>query len=213
DVLVVEDDPYRDLYFSDVSKEADTRPLAADDESGRVIYLSSFSKTLAPGFRVAWLCAAPALLGKFELAKQASDLCTSGLNQQMVNESVRRGLLARQLPKLRAHYQDKRDAMVRELTAATKGAITWQMPRGGFFLWARLSEPLDGDMLLPYAQQRGVIFVSGSAFFVTGQERQFVRLAFSSATPEGIHLGVERLVMAMEDARTAVSVESASPRR
>jgi 2-aminoadipate transaminase len=201
DLLIVEDDPYRELYFPDVTDVADTRAIAADDRSGRVVYLSSFSKTLAPGFRVAWLHAAPALVGKFELAKQASDLCTGGLNQQIVNEACRRGVLERQLPLLRALYQSKRDVMVDALTAALGGSLTWAQPRGGFFLWARLREPLDGDSLLPFAQKHGVIFVTGSAFFVTGQDAQFLRLSFSSPEPDRIREGVRRLALAVTEAR------------
>src|SRR5262249_32305916 len=102
DVLVVEDDPYRDLYFPDVTEEAETRPLAADDEEGRVIYMSSFSKTLAPGLRVAWLHARGGLGAKLELAKQAADLCAGGLDQRVAYEACRSGVLAAQLPRLRA---------------------------------------------------------------------------------------------------------------
>jgi 2-aminoadipate transaminase len=204
DLLLVEDDPYRDLYFPDVTTVAQTRAIASDDREGRVIYLSSFSKTLAPGFRVAWLHAAPSLIAKIELAKQASDLCTGGLNQQMVNEACRRGVLDRQLPRLRELYQGKRDVMVQALTAALGDEMHWDLPRGGFFLWARVREPLDGDVLLPFAQRHGVIFVTGSAFFVTDQDAQFLRLSFSSPDPERIREGVRRLAEAVTDARQSL---------
>ncbi len=205
DLLIVEDDPYRDLYFPDVSSESDTRAIAADDHEGRVIYLSSFSKTLAPGFRVAWLSAAPALVARIELAKQAGDLCTGAMAQQMVNQACRSGVLARQLPLLRDHYTRKRDVMVQALTTTMGDALSWELPRGGFFLWARLQEPLDGDTLLPFAIARSVIYVAGSAFFVTGQERQFIRLSFSSPSPERIHEGARRLAEALRDARQAAT--------
>ncbi len=211
DVLVVEDDPYRDVYFTDVTKEADTRALAADDTSGRVIYMSSFSKTLVPGLRVGWLSAAPELVGRFELAKQATDLCSGALGQQIVNEACRRGVLARQLPRLRALYQEKRDVMVDALSRACGDALTWDIPRGGFFLWARLRGPIDGDALLPRALARGVIYVAGSAFFVSGAERQFIRLSFSSPPADQIHEGVRRLAGALSDARKAASAPAAAP--
>jgi 2-aminoadipate transaminase len=211
DLLIVEDDPYRDLYFPDVSSEADTRAIAADDREGRVIYLSSFSKTLAPGFRVAWLSAAPELVARVELAKQASDLCTGALAQQMVNQACRRGILSRQLPLLRDHYTKKRDVMVEALTDTLGDA--WELPRGGFFLWARMREPLDGDSLLPFAIARNVIYVAGSAFFVTGpadETRQYMRLSFSAASPERIHEGARRLGDAIRDARRASTTTAAS---
>ncbi|GMV21917.1 MAG: GntR family transcriptional regulator [Acidimicrobiia bacterium] len=218
DLLLIEDDPYRDLYFEDLTTEAETRPIAADDEDGRVVYLGSFSKTLAPGLRVAWMHANPALTARFELAKQAADLCTAGLAQHIVDQAIRRGVLAAQLPRLRAHYQAQRDGMTAALTELCPGALTWAAPRGGFFLWATLNGPVDGDALLPFAQARGVIFVAGSAFFVQGDERQWIRLSFSSATPEMMREGVRRLAGALTDsggwpAATAAAGPAASARR
>jgi 2-aminoadipate transaminase len=203
DVLLVEDDPYRDLYFPDVTSEADTRPIAADDDEGRVIYLSSFSKTLAPGLRVAWISAPETLTNKLELAKQAEDLCAGVLDQRIVYESCRRGLLASHVPVLRAHYQHKRDVMIAALTARLSGRMTWAPPRGGFFLWARLAPPLRSDAVLAHAQKRGVIFVTGSAFFVDGGGADYMRLSFSAPAPQRIEAGVERLAAAVEDGLAA----------
>jgi len=211
DVLIIEDDPYRDLYFPDLTREAETRAVAADDQHGRVIYLSSFSKTLAPGLRVGWISAAPALVARLELAKQASDLCTGAFAQQVVNAACRRGVLTRQLPRLREHYTAKRDVMVTSLREAVGDALTWDLPRGGFFLWARLREPLDGDTLLPLAIARHVIYVMGSAFFVTGQERQFIRLSFSSPSPDRIREGARRLADAVRAARQAETTPALGP--
>jgi 2-aminoadipate transaminase len=201
DVLIIEDDPYRDIYFTDVTTEADTRPLAADETNGRVIYLSSFSKTLAPGFRTAWVVAPAAIASKIELAKQAVDLCTSGFDQQMVHEACVRGVLAAQAPKLRALYQHKRDVMVDALNEQTAGALSWAEPRGGFFLWARLPDGLHADRLLDRATAHGVIYVTGSAFFVDDKGHEFIRLSFSAPSEERIKEGVRRLGEAMEQER------------
>lgn len=197
DVLIIEDDPYRDLYFTDVTQESDTRPLAADETNGRVIYLSSFSKTLAPGFRTAWLVAPPAIASKIELAKAAIDLCTSGFDQQMVHEACVRGVLEAQAPKLRALYQRKRDVMVDALNAAVGDDLTWAEPRGGFFLWAALPAGQHADRLLERATALGVIYVTGSAFFVDDTGHEFIRLSFSSPSEERIKEGVRRLGEAM----------------
>ena len=202
DVLIVEDDPYRDLYFPDVTSESETRPIAAI-EADRVVYLSSFSKTLAPGFRVGWLSAPPPLAAKLELAKQAEDLCTGGLDQRVVYEACRRGLLAKHLPVLRNYYQRKRDTMSRALERTLSTAIRWVPPRGGFFLWAELTGSLSSDALLPIAQQHGVIYVSGPAFFVDGSGHQFVRLCFSSPSLSRIEEGVTRLAHATDAAQSA----------
>jgi len=199
DLLIIEDDPYKDLYFPDTTTERETRPIAADDREGRVVYLSSFSKTLAPGFRVAWLHAPESLAGKFELAKQAEDLCSGGLDQRVVYEACRRGILAKHVPTLRTHYQHKRDVMVRALSARLADRVSWPAPRGGFFLWLHLADPLLSDALLPLAQARGVIFVTGSAFFVDGSGRHHLRLSFSAPPPERIEEGVARLADAVDD--------------
>lgn len=199
DVLIIEDDPYRDLYFTDVTTEAETRPIAADDADGRTIYLSSFSKTLAPGFRTAWIAAPAPVAAKIELAKQAVDLCTSGFDQQMVYEACVRGVLAAQAPKLRALYQAKRDTMVTALKADGGCALTWAEPRGGFFLWAKLPDGMHADSLLERATAQGVIYVTGSAFFVDNSGSEFIRLSFSSPSEARIREGVTRLARAMRE--------------
>jgi 2-aminoadipate transaminase len=193
-VLIVEDDPYRELYFEDVATADDVRPIKADDESGRVVYLSSFSKTLAPGYRVAWIDAPAPLVAKFEMAKQAADLCTGALDQRVVYEACRRGVLDRQIPLLRKHYAMKRDVMVAALTGEFGGEVTWPDPRGGFFLWATLPAQVDSDAMIARAVSHGVIYVAGEAFFVApGMGRNIIRLSFSQPSPDQIREGVARL--------------------
>ena len=199
DVLIVEDDPYRDLYFPDCASEADVRSIRADDTSGRVIYLSSFSKTLAPGFRVAWMDAPAPLAAKFELAKQAADLDTGELDQRVVYEAVRRGVLDRQLPLLRAHYQHKRDVMIDALHKELGRTISGPDPFGGFFLWGTLPQAIDADALIPRAVDHGVTYVAGDAFFVNGQGQHNMRLCFSAPTPDRIREGIARLASAIRE--------------
>ena len=95
DVLIVEDDPYGSLYFEDVATEAETRPIRADDPNGRVNVPEHFSKTLAPGFRVGWMVAPAALIERFETAKQSTDLTSGILDQRIVHEALRRGVVER----------------------------------------------------------------------------------------------------------------------
>ncbi|HJR58091.1 MAG TPA: PLP-dependent aminotransferase family protein [Vicinamibacterales bacterium] len=192
-LLLVEDDPYRELYFEDSATEADVRPIKADDDGGRVVYLSSFSKTLAPGYRVAWIDAPAPLAAKLEMAKQAEDLCTGGLDQRIVHEACRCGLLQRQLPLLRRYYQHKRDVMVEALTQEFGTDVSWPAPRGGFFLWATLPEQIDSDVMIARAVDKLVIYVAGEAFFVNGAGRNLIRLAFSAPSPEKIREGISRL--------------------
>jgi 2-aminoadipate transaminase len=192
-ILIVEDDPYRELYFTDSTTEADVRPIKADDDGGRVIYLSSFSKTLAPGFRVAWIDAPAPIASKLEMAKQAEDLLTGSLDQRVVYEGCRRGVLDRQLPILRQHYQAKRDVMIETLRQEFGDRATWPAPRGGFFLWVTLPKTIDADTMIARAVENGVIYVAGDAFFVDGRGQNLIRLSFSQPSHEQIREGVQRL--------------------
>ena len=124
DVLIVEDDPYGALHFDDAATAAETRPIKADDRDGRVVYLSSFSKTVAPGFRVAWIAAPAAIVVKLEVAKQAADLCTGALDQRIVYEVWKRGVIEARLPTLRTHYQEKRGVMERALRRELGDLVT-----------------------------------------------------------------------------------------
>ncbi|HVB38388.1 MAG TPA: PLP-dependent aminotransferase family protein, partial [Vicinamibacterales bacterium] len=200
DVLIVEDDPYGALFFDDLSTEADTRPIKADDTHGRVVYLSSFSKTLAPGFRVAWIAAPDLLTSHFEVAKQAIDICAGALDQRVVFQALKQGLLAAHLPGLRQHYQRKRVAMEETLRAELGGLVTWQTPRGGFFIWAELPAPIDTDRFIERAVKHGVAYVTGSAFFVEGAgSGRWARLSFSFPPADRIREGVRRLAGAVRE--------------
>ena len=192
DVLIVEDDPYGSLYFGDVSIE-DTRAIRSYDGGGRVIYLSSFSKTLAPGFRVGWMVAPATLTDRFEIAKQSADLMTGSLDQRVVQELLRQGTLDRIAPTLRELYQRRRDVMERSLQANVGNNLQWSAPKGGFFLWATLPEGTDDLTLLSRALDRRLVVVVGSAFYVDGTGHDRIRLSFSSCTEERIEEGVQRL--------------------
>ena len=161
--------------------------------------MSSFSKTLAPGFRVAWIVAPAPIAARLEIAKQAADLCTGGLDQRVVLEAWRRGILQRQIPVLRAHYREKRDVMANALRASLRGTATWPDPKGGFFLWVSLPPHIDADVLLHRCVQHGVIYVAGAAFYVDGSGTNKLRLSFSAPSHERIREGVARLAAALSE--------------
>jgi 2-aminoadipate transaminase len=198
-VLIVEDDPYGALYFEDAATPEETRPIKADDTGGLVVYLSSFSKTVAPGLRVAWIAAPAPLAAKLEIAKQSADLCTGGLDQRLVYEVWRRGVLDRRLPLLRESYRRKRAAMERALRQELRDLVAWPAPKGGFFLWASFARGIDTEALLARALARGVMFVPGRAFFVDGGGTSQARLAFSAPSVAQIELGVQRLATAVKE--------------
>ena len=176
--------------------------------------MSSFSKTLAPGYRVAWIDAPAPLASKLEMAKQAEDLLTGSLDQRIVFEACRRGILQRQLPLLRRHYQHKRDVMVHALRQCSGTNVTWPAPRGGFFLWATLPPGIDADRMITRAVEHGVIYVAGEAFFVnahaTGLGRNIVRLSFSAPAPDLIREGVTRLGAAVRAELEAINLSAGS---
>jgi 2-aminoadipate transaminase len=210
DVLIVEDDPYGALHFTDAASASDTRPIKVDDTEGRVVYLSSFSKTVAPGFRVAWIAAAEPLVAKIEVAKQAADLCTGGLDQRIVYDVWKRGVLAARVPMLREYYQAKRRVMEAALERETNGLVTWPEPRGGFFLWAFFGDAIDTDAMLEKAVGHGVVYVAGSAFFVDGRRSGFARLSFSAPSHQRIEEGIRRLAVAVRE-HTAATTSAPAP--
>ncbi len=203
DILIVEDDPYGELYFEDVASAGETRPLKADDSRGRVIYLSTFSKTLAPGFRVAWVAAPAPIVERFDTAKQSMDLMCGILDQRVVHQSIVRGVLDRQSAPLRRLYRLRRDVMEQALRDELGGRLTWNAPKGGFFLGATLPEGYESEPLLVRALEQGVIFVIGSAFCVDGSGHDRIRLSFSWPTPERIREGARRLALAMQPVTVA----------
>jgi len=199
DLIILEDDPYGELYFGENEAHL-TRPIKADDTEGRVVYLSSFSKTLAPGFRVAWIVADESLITRLDTAKQAADLCTGALDQRIVYESVRRGVLASRVAGLRAHYRAKKTALETAMRAELGEAATWQEPRGGFFVWVALPKQLDGEALLARAIQEKVVYVAGAAFFVDGTGQHYIRLSFSLPPIDRLTEGVRRLARVIRSA-------------
>jgi 2-aminoadipate transaminase len=197
DVLIVEDDPYGALYFDDVATARETRPIKADDRDGRVVYLSSFSKTVAPGFRVAWIVASAPIIAKLEIAKQSADLCSGSLDQRFIHEVLTRGILESRVPMLRQRYQAKRTVLEQALRKELGDLVSWPEPKGGFFLWARFPAGIDTDTLLTRAVRQGIVFVPGSAFYVEPRDTDRARLSFSAPTLQQIETAVVRLAAAV----------------
>lgn len=199
-ILIVEDDPYGDLWFPDVTRPDATRPIKADDTDGRVIYVQSTSKTLAPTFRTAWVVAPEPIIARLDIAKQSADLCSSSLDQRVVHEAIVRGVLDAQLPRLRDAYALKRDVMARALRTHAAELVRFELPRGGFFLWLQVPEALDTRAMLPQAIDAQVIYVAGSPFFVDGSGANALRLAFSAASDSRIEEGIARLASVIRTA-------------
>ena len=189
DLLIVEDDPYADLYF-DAAPPPTLRSL---DRSGRVVYLSSFSKILAPGLRTAFILGPEDVLAKIEIAKQSANLCGSSLDQRLVLECLRRGLVERQKAAIRPYYRDKCRRMLDALAAEMPEGTHWTRPSGGLFVWLTLAGERSAEDLLPAAVEEGVAYVAGRSFFVDDSGPGTMRLTFAKESPENIEEGVRRL--------------------
>jgi 2-aminoadipate transaminase len=191
---IVEDDPYGELYY-----EGERPPiLAALDaemhgELQHVVYLSTFSKLLAPGLRVGWVVAPTELVSKFAHAKQGLDLHTGSLAQATAYEACRDGLLDRHVPTIRATYHARRDAMLAALETHMPKEVSWTRPRGGMFIWLTLPAHIDTTELLQSSLEQKVAFVPGTSFYANGGGANTMRLNFSHSAPERITEGVARL--------------------
>jgi 2-aminoadipate transaminase len=190
DFLVIEDDPYGELVYVD---DADTTPMKAHDTSGRVIYLGSFSKVLAPGLRCGWIVCGPELSGRLEVAKQAADLCSGMLDQSIVDEFCARGALRPQVDKVRAYYKKKRGVLMAALGQHFAGRATWTAAEGGLFTFVTLARDIDTADLVEPAVAKGVAFIPGRPFFVDDSGRNTMRLTFAKESEERIRRGIEIL--------------------
>jgi 2-aminoadipate transaminase len=161
------------------------------------------SKTLAPGFRVGWMVAPPVLIERFDTAKQSTDLTSGILDQRVVHEAIRRGVIDRLAPALRARYRHKRDVMEQAIRSHIGDRLRWSSPKGGFFIWATLPDGRTDMDVLEQALEHGVVFVIGSAFFVDGSGHDTIRLSFSAPTPERIEEGMRRLATVLQPALTS----------
>jgi 2-aminoadipate transaminase len=190
DLFIIEDDAYFDLSFTEEASRL--VPLAALCPD-RVAYLGTFSKVLAPGLRTAWLRAPEALSAKVELAKEGADLSSSVLDQTIVIEAIRQGLIERRLPELRRFYEVRCRAMLDSLERFAPDDANWTKPIGGFFILMELAAGADATAMLPDAIEGGVAYVPGQPFFVDGSGANTLRLAYSKESPEAIADGVERM--------------------
>jgi len=196
---IIEDNPYGDLWF-DAPPPA---PLTARNPDG-CIYLGSFSKILAPGLRLGFLVAPPALYPKLLQAKQAADLHSPSFNQRMAAHVMKDGFLDRHVPRIRALYKSQRDAMLAALAREMAGLqVEWNTPEGGMFLWVRLPEGMNAVDLLPRAVERGVAFVPGSPFYADGgssaEQLRTLRLSFVTASVQQIDTGMAALALAIRE--------------
>ena len=193
---LVEDNPYGELWF-DNPPPAPISSLLPEQS----LYLGSFSKVLAPGLRLGFIVAPAHVYPKLLQAKQAADLHSPTLNQRLAYEVLARpGFLDGHLQRTRQLYRDQCQAMLDALRRHMPEGVTWNVPRGGMFLWLRLPEGLDSTHMLPLAVQHGVAYVPGAAFYDTGADVRTLRLSFVTASMEEIDQGIAQLARTVNEA-------------
>lgn len=204
-VPIIEDDPYGQLRF-----EGEDIPgvCSLDNEyrcgsethafSGNVIYLSTFSKILAPGLRLAWIIAPPEVIKKLVQAKQGADLHTATFNQVVAYEVGKGGFIDQHVKLIRQVYTERRNVMLDTLDEFMPAGVHWTHPKGGLFLWTTLPNGLDATQILTSAIAEKVAYVPGESFHPTGGGKNTMRLNFSMANPERIAAGIERLARVLQ---------------
>src|SRR5579864_8416966 len=207
-IPIIEDDPYGQLRYEGEHLTPlvvlDRENLRRDDgySIGNVIYLSTFSKTLAPGLRLGWIVAPPEVIAKLVQLKQGADLHTSTFVQIVAHEVARDNFLDEHVKLIRRVYRERRDVMFEALTKYFPPEVTWTRPKGGLFLWVTLPEGADAQKLFEAAVRENVAFVPGDCFYAPNghqeEGRRHMRLNFSAASPEQIREGIRRLSIAVK---------------
>lgn len=216
-IPIVEDDPYGQLRYEGehltplVVLDRKNAPHDNGYSLGNVIYLSTFSKTLAPGLRLGWIVAPPEVIAKLVQLKQGADLHTSTFTQAVAYEVARDNFLDEHVKKIRNVYRERRDVMLQALAEYFPPDVKWTHPKGGLFLWVTLPEGMDASDLFHRALEQNVAFVPGDCFFApNGQSQEanrHFRLNFSNARPEQIRDGIRRLSVAVEAQMELVQVK------
>jgi 2-aminoadipate transaminase len=204
-IPIIEDDPYGELRFEGEHLPPlfvlDAEKLNGQQvtnngrgyDSGNVIYMSTFSKTLAPGLRLGWIVAPTSVISRCVMAKQGMDLHSSSYVQMLAYEVARDGFLEQHVREIRQVYRERRDVMLAAMERYFPPGVQWTRPAGGLFLWARFPEQIDATKLLEVAVANKVAFVPGVAFYPDGGGHNTCRLNFSNAQPEQIEIGIRRL--------------------
>lgn len=194
-VVLIEDAPYEDLKYT----EKQYPSMKSMDTTGQVLYFGSFSKTVAPGFRVGYSIAAEPILSKMIIGKQSCDLHVSIFSQMVIAEYLRRGLMPDHLKQINMEYARKRDLMLKTLEETMPEGVVWTHPEGGLFLWLELPMHMSTNDLFMKAIEKKVAYVAGDSFYATGEPHNAMRINFSNATEENIVKGVNALAEVIKE--------------
>lgn len=194
-VLILEDSPYRELRFEGKPVPS----IYSLDDQDQIILLGTFSKILAPGFRIGWVIAHPDIINKLVVAKQSTDLCSSAFSQRILGRFLEKGYLEKNIEKIKKMYHKKRDLMVESFEKYMPEGVSWTTPEGGLFLLVTVPDYIDTDKLFERALKYNVAFVIGSAFYCDNSGHNTMRINFSYPSEEQIKIGVPRLAQAIKE--------------
>lgn len=204
-VPIIEDDPYGQLRYegehlpSVVMLDSQHQNCNGHKYSGNVIYMSTFSKLLAPGLRLAWVIAPREVIRKLVQSKQAADLHTATFNQVVAYEVGKGGFLDEHVKTIRQVYKERRDVMLETMDELFPPQVRWTRPEGGMFLWGILPPGMDASAVFQKAVERKVAFVPGGSFHPNGGGENTLRLNFSYSSPESIREGITRLGILLKE--------------
>ncbi|MBO1111535.1 PLP-dependent aminotransferase family protein [Bordetella petrii] len=211
--LIVEDDPYGELRFAG-EQVPPIAALAEGEARHWAVYISTMSKTMAPALRIGWLVAPAEVRRRCVGAKAADDMASSAWIQEVVAQYLANGRYQQHVPRIRAAYGARCDALAQALVQYLDGRVTFRKPEGGMFFWVRLNGEADATRLLPYAIEQGVVYVPGKAFYADPQQADLnaMRMSFATMNEGLIIQGIERLARALDacEANAPVSVSLAA---
>ncbi len=195
ELIIIEDNPYGDLRFTGEPLPS----LKALDTEGRVIYLRTFSKILAPGIRLGWIVAPKEIISKVNLMKQSTDLCSPAITQAATAEYLKKDYLWPHLEVIKKSYAHKADVMKKAIQKYFPEEIKTNTPEGGMFIWAVAPEKVDATSMFREAVDKGVAYILGSAFYPDGSGHHTMRLNYTMQTPENIEEGIRRLGLLLKE--------------
>lgn len=189
EIPVIEDDPYGEIRFEGTPLPT----LKSMDTKGLVVYLGSFSKILAPGYRVGWVCASDRIIEKYIFAKQGCDMQVTSIIPMIINEFMEMYDLDEHVAMICSAYKQKRDAMLRTMEACFPAGVKWSKPEGGLFVWVELPKEVKAKDVLDICVEKKVIFVTGKLFYPVDGAENTLRLNFSRMTEDVLVEGVKRM--------------------
>lgn len=198
-IPLIEDDVYSDLYFSEDDLSEMKTVKYMNPEGVEVCYTSSFSKILGPGLRLGWMLVPEHIYEKCELIKQSIDACSPSLSQVIADKFLREGYIHEYVEEVRLEYKKRGEAMIEMLLNYLPKYVTFEKPKGGFYIWLHLPEDIDSTLILKKAIEKGVVFVTGKTFDPHGIKNNNMRVSFCNTNEEAIRKGIPIIADAIRE--------------